>query len=341
MQLKLTITVASPFVAMTVKVYRKNKVQYFAHLEECLNKYQRAFIIHADFVGSKQISDIRIALRGKAELVFGKNTMVRRCIRDLTADGSHPEWASIVPVMKGNLGFMFTNGPLDELQKIIKEFVKPASAKAGVIAPVDCIIPKGPTGLDPAQTSFFQALNIATKINKGSIEIINDCKVLTAGIKVGSSEAALLVKMGLKPFEYGLVVHYVYEGGVFDPSVLDISDDVLMAKFMSAVGNVASLSLALHYPTDASFPHSMMEGIMNATAIAVEAEYYEFASAKKVKEFLDDPAAFCANCGGGGGGGGGGGAAPAAKSSAPAAAAKAPEPEPEEEEEDMGFDLFD
>merc|ERR1719157_369090 len=87
-------------------------------------------------------------------MVFGKNTMVRRCIRDLTSDGSHPEWAAIVPVMKGNLGFMFTNGDLGELQTVVDEY------------------------LNPAQTSFFQALNIATKINKGSIEIINDCKVL-------------------------------------------------------------------------------------------------------------------------------------------------------------------
>jgi large subunit ribosomal protein LP0 len=170
--------------------YKKKKVAYFAHLEECLNKYSRAFIVHADFVGSKQISDIRIALRGKAELVFGKNTMVRRCIRNLTADGSHPEWESIIPVMKGNLGFMFTNGALDDLEAVIAEYVKPAAAKAGVIAPVDCIIPKGPTGLDPAQTSFFQALNIATKINKGSIEIINDCKVLTAGNKVRAAPAS-------------------------------------------------------------------------------------------------------------------------------------------------------
>merc|ERR1712066_1097329 len=97
-----------------------------------------------------------------------------------------------------------------------------AAAKAGVIAPCSVTIPKGPTGLDPAQTSFFQALNIATKINKGSIEIINDTEVIKEGNKVGSSEAALLAKLGVKPFQYGLAVKYVYEGGVFDPSVLKI-----------------------------------------------------------------------------------------------------------------------
>merc|ERR1719238_2309000 len=119
-------------------------------------------------------------------------------------------------------------GDLDALEEVIAEFVKPAAAKAGVIAPVDCVIPKGPTGLDPAQTSFFQALNIATKINKGSIEIINDCQVITEGNKVGTSEAALLAKLNVKPFAYGLDIKYVYEGGVFPPDVLKITDATLM-----------------------------------------------------------------------------------------------------------------
>jgi large subunit ribosomal protein LP0 len=39
----------------------------------------------------------------------------------------------------------------------------------------------GPTGLDPKQTSFFQQLNIQTKIVKTQIEIVADKKVITSG----------------------------------------------------------------------------------------------------------------------------------------------------------------
>merc|ERR1712216_621777 len=196
-------------------------------------------------------------------MVFGKNTMIRRCIRNLCADGEHPEWEQIVAIMRGNLGFIFTNGELDDIQAVIDEFQKPAAAKAGVIAPMSCTIPKGPTGLDPAQTSFFQALNIATKINKGSIEIINDTEVIKEGNKVGSSEAALLTKLNMKPFEYGLAIKWVYEGGIFSPDVLKITDAVLMASFSAGVGKVAALSLGAGFPTDASFPHTMTLAIKN------------------------------------------------------------------------------
>jgi len=314
-------------------VAKSKKVAYFAHLEECLNKYPRAFLVDADFVGSKQISDIRVALRGKAELVFGKNTMIRKCISNLMADGAHPEWENLKSVMRGNLGFIFTSGDFADLEEIVKEYVKPAAAKAGVIAPCSCTIPKGPTGLDPAQTSFFQALNIATKINKGSIEIINDCTVLQAGTKVGSSEAALLAKMAIKPFEYGLVIKYVYENGVFDPSVLKITDETLMESWCAGMGNVAALSLGASFPTEASLGHLVVEGSKNCICLALELEYFEFPAVVKVKAMIDNPDAFVAVAA----------AAPAAGGGAApkAAAAAAPEPEPEEEEEEMGFDLFD
>ncbi|EOD31633.1 hypothetical protein EMIHUDRAFT_456254 [Emiliania huxleyi CCMP1516] len=316
-------------------VAKAKKVAYFAHLEEALNSYARACIVDFDFVGSKQVSDIRVALRGKAELIHGKNTMIRKCIRDMVAREEEPreDWESIVNVMRGNLGFIFTNGDINEVIEVLEEYVKPAAAKAGVIAPASCTIPKGPTGLDPAQTSFFQALNIATKINKGSIEIINDCEVIKVGNKVGTSEAALLTKLGVKPFEYGLRLVYIYEGGIFSPDVLKITDADLAAKFAEGVGFVAALSLGVGILTEASLSSVILGGFKNVCALALEADFIEFPQVEKIKEFVDDPEAWCAKYGGGGGGGGGGAPAPAA--------AKAPEPEPEEEEEEMGFDLFD
>jgi len=319
-------------------VARSKKVAYFAHLEDCLNKYPRAFLVDADFVGSKQISDIRIALRGKAELVFGKNTMIRRCIRNLCADGTHPAWESIVPYMVGNIGFVFTTGDLEGIESIIKEFVKPAPAKAGVIAPCSCTVPKGPTGLDPAQTSFFQALNIATKINKGSIEIINDTQVIKEGTKVGSSEAALLAKLNVKPFNYGLNIKYMYEGGVFPLDVMAITDATLTGKFMQGLGQIQALALGAGYPCEATLPHLITNAVKTICAVALELDFIEFQPLIKIKDMLDNPDDYASA-----GPAAGATVVAAASGGAAAAAAPAPEPEPEpeEEEEDMGFDLFD
>ncbi len=61
-----------------------------------------------------------------------------------------------------------------------------APARVGLLAPNDVTIPAGGTGMDPSQTSFFQALAIATKINKGTIEIVSDVHLIKAGEKVSA-----------------------------------------------------------------------------------------------------------------------------------------------------------
>ena len=86
------------------------------------------------------------------------------------------------------------------------------------------------------------------------------------------------------------------------------------------------MSLQIGYPTMASAPHSMVNGLKNLMAIAAETEI-TFPAAEKLKAYLADPSAFAA-------------AAPAAAAAAaPAAAAKVEEPE-EESDDDMGLDLF-
>jgi Insertion domain in 60S ribosomal protein L10P/60s Acidic ribosomal protein len=136
--------------------------------------------------------------------------------------------------------------------------------------------------MDPSQTSFFQALAIATKINKGTIEIVSDVHIIRAGDKVGASEAALLGKLGVKPFRYGLEVVKVFDNGsLFEPAVLEITDEDMEASVGAALANIAALCLATNYPTLASIPHSVINGYKNVLAIAIETDY-SFPLADKV-----------------------------------------------------------
>jgi large subunit ribosomal protein LP0 len=305
------------------------KANYFIKLTTLLDEYPKCFIVGADNVGSKQMQEIRIALRGKAIVLMGKNTMMRKAIRGHLE--KNPDLERLLPFIKMNVGFVFTKEDLIEVRDMLLANKVRAPAKAGALAPLDVVVPAQNTGMGPEKTSFFQALQIPTKITKGTIEITGDVHLITAGDKVGMSEATLLNMLKISPFTYGLVVQKVYDSGsVFDPEILDITDDDLKAKFMSGVAQVAALSLAISYPTIASVPHSVVNGMKNLLAVAAVTDI-TFKEAEMLKEFLADPSKFAAA------------AAPAASAAAPAAAAaaKAPEPESEEEDDDMGFGLFD
>lgn len=243
-----------------------------------------------------------------------------------------PELEKLTEHLKGNVGFVFTKENLKEIRDGILKNKVPAPARAGAVAQVGVTIPSGLTGMEPTQTSFFQALNIPTKINRGQIEIMSDVELFKAGDKVSSSEVALLTKMSIKPFSYGLVFKQVYDKGtIYSPDVLDITDDRLKQSISAGLANIAAISLKIGHPTRASAPHSIMNGLKNLVAISLATDYV-CKPAEKIKAILDDPEALAAMAAAA--------AAPAADDAAGAEAAPEEEEE-EEEEEEMEFDLFD
>mmetsp|Transcript_12688 Transcript_12688/g.29160 ORF Transcript_12688/g.29160 Transcript_12688/m.29160 type:complete len:323 (-) Transcript_12688:89-1057(-) len=314
--------------AENVRVYSQRKQDFKERLEGLLDEYTKVLVVGADNVGSNQMHQIRRALRGKALVLMGKNTMVRFVINQHAKNTGNTKLAQLSALCRENVGLVFTNEDLKEVRDLLLENKVQAPARIGAVAPNTVTIPAGPTSLEPTQTSFFQALSIATKINKGSIEILSEVELLKEGDKCGASQVALLGKLNIKPFSYGLVVEKIYDNGsVYDPSILDITNDDLKATIKAALNQVAAFSLATGFPTQAAVPHLIVNGFKNLVSVSLETDY-EFEQAAKIKEILANPGAFAAA------------AAPAAAAGGAAPAAKAPEPE-EEEEEDMGFSLFD
>jgi len=308
------------------------KQLYFDKLINLLETKPQCLIVGVDHVGSSQLQNIRIACRGKATVLMGKNTMIRTALRKRFEETGDEGLERLIAVMKGNIGFIFCEeGQVPFVREVMANEVLPAGAKAGVIAPCDVILPAGPCGLDPAQTTFFQALNIATKIVKGAIDIVNEVKVIAEGDKVGASAVALLTKLNIRPFEYGMKLLMVYQGGsVFDAKVLDITDEDMVAKFMVGVQNVAAFGREVGIPTEAGLPHMIVNAFKNVAALVSDIDF-TFKEVETVKEFLADPSKFAAAAAS---------AAPAAGGAAAAAPAAAAVVEEEEEEEEMEFDLF-
>lgn len=243
---------------------------------------------------------IRKELRAiDAYMIMGKNTLMKASLQAANRK-PEPEDADyearkdsfkfneniekILGQLKGNTNLIFSNGDLGEVKAILDDEVRPSPAKSGMLAPDDVTIPKGPTGLDPKQTSFFQTLQIQTKIVKAQIEIVADKQVIVAGEKIDSTQAALLDKLKIYPFAYKMNVKKVLQdGSVFDAAVLELTTDSILAKFKKAVAVQAQFSLGAGYATSASVPHSLGNGFKNLVAVSAMTGY-EFPQAKVILE---------------------------------------------------------
>lgn len=124
----------------------------------------------------------------------------------------------------------------------------------------------------------------------------------------------------------------IYDNGqTFDSSVLDIEESQLLKAFSSAVTTIASVSLALNYPTLPSVMHSVVNSYKKVLAVAIETDF-DWEEIKELKDRIANPDKYASS------------APAAAASSGDAPAAKEEEKEEEKEEsedEDMGFGLFD
>jgi len=262
----------------------KKKEDYLDKVVTLLEEYPKFLIVSCDNVGSKLMQDIRRSLRSsKSVLLMGKNTLIRKAIKSKLGD--HPEWEQILPLIRQNVGIVLTKGSLVHLREKLLENTRPAIAKPGIIAPDDVILSKQITNLEPTKTSFFAALNIATKISKGCVEILNDIKLCERGKKVGNSESTLLQMLDIKPFVYGAKIINCYDETVFPPRFLDLSE--------SGIGRDAFM-LAVSHQTLLSFPQIIVDGFRNLVAVSIETNY-DFKQAEGLKNNLNSGVTICNN----------------------------------------------
>lgn len=310
---------------------KEKKAEYFKKMTRILESYNKVFVVLVDNVGSQQMNQTRLQMRGHAEVLMGKNTLMRKVLKTFLENNPGHFYSSLDDKLAGNVGFVFTNGDLKKVRDMILANRVPAPAKIGVVSPVDVSVPAGATGCDPGQTSFFQVLQIPTKIVKGQIEITNAVQLIKAGSKVEAAQAALLTKLNIRPFSYGLSIDCIFDNGSkFDVSILDLDDAYLSGKFAFTLSKLASISLVIGYPTQASLPHSIGNAFKTLVAVTVNLDGYSFPKADPYKAFLKDPSAFAVAAPAAGGG-----AAPAAASSGPA-----PPKEEEVDALDGGMDMF-
>lgn len=314
---------------------RLKKEDYWRKLWALTDEFKKALLVDVDNVSSQQLNQIRHKLRPiGAKMIMGKNTLMSAALNRKMkvpeeADEDYAERKdsykkcdeldAIVKLLRGNTGIIFTNGDLSDIKKVLDDESREAPAKVGAIAPDDVWIRAGSTGLDPKQTSFFQQLNIQTKIVKTQIEIVADKKVITAGLKIEATQAALLDKLKIRPFRYKMHVKKVYDDGqVFGPEILDITSADILKRFQTSISNVASISLASGYVTKAAIPHIIMNSFKNLAAVTFDSDY-SFKQADKMKEAAKNAVVVAAPAGG----------------AAPVKAAAKVEEKPKEEEADV------
>ena len=250
------------------------KKEIFSDLQTLLRKYSVVAVADLQKVRSSQIQEIRKKLRGKAELLVAKNTILQKASENLASEKSNVD--KFANSLSGSKVLIFTQmNPFELILFLNKNKVR-VSAKGGDIATGEIMIPAGNTGLQPGPViSEFNEAKVQTRIEGGSIFVAKDTVVATKGDVISTKTASLLSKLGMKPMEAGLGLSYAYDNGlVLGPNDLAFDLDQMKSQFSTAARSAFGLALEANIMMPETAPALLGKAYRQALAVGVEAGFF-------------------------------------------------------------------
>lgn len=234
--------------------------------------YSTFLIADLDNITSLQIQNLRKEWYSDAEVLFGKNTVIKKALLHLALTNSF--YQQVFDQVKNNIAFIFTNSNPSFITSDIVANQRNVFANIGMIAQGDVWIHKGVTSIKVDKTSKFQALNIPTKVTKGFIEIISDCLVLKEGDRVQPSQQDLLKMLNIKPFIFEVGIKKLCEEDHFyDKWVVDLKQADVAESCREAVARVCAIGLGANIPTEVGVPYEVIDCYRNMIAISLGSGY--------------------------------------------------------------------
>ncbi len=250
------------------------KKEIFSDLQTLLRKYSVVAVADLQKVRSSQIQEIRKKLRGKAELLVAKNTILQKASENLASEKSNVD--KFANSLSGSKVLIFTQmNPFELILFLDKNKVR-VPAKGGDVATGEITIPAGNTGLQPGPViSEFNEAKVQTRIEGGSIFVAKDTVVATKGDVISTKTASLLSKLGMKPMEAGLGLSYAYDNGlVLGPNDLAFDLDQMKSQFSTAARSAFGLALEANIMMPETAPAILGKAYRQALAVGVEAGFF-------------------------------------------------------------------
>jgi len=250
------------------------KREIFDDLTELLKEHSVIAVADLQKVRSSQIQEIRKKLRGKADLIVAKNTILRKAAEKAATSKENVD--RFAQSLTGSKVLIFTQMNPYELIIFLNKNKVRVPAKGGDIATSDIMVPGGNTGLQPGPViSEFNEAKVQTRIEGGSIFVAKDTIVVSKGEVIPVKIASLLSKLGMKPMEAGLSLSYAYDNGlILGPSDLAFDLDKMKADVTSAARLAVGFAVEANIMLPQTAPIIIGKAYRQAVAVSVESEFF-------------------------------------------------------------------
>jgi large subunit ribosomal protein L10 len=212
---------------------------------------------------------VRKVLRGQAEIVVVKNKLAILGLKKAGLKNAD----ELLKNLEGQNAIIFSKLDPFKLFLLLEKNRVNLAARAGDIAPSDIVVPAGNTGQQAGPVlSEFREAGIKTKIEAGSIQVVEDSVVAKPGTAISPKLASLLSRLGIKPIRAGLAIALAYENGlIYGAEAVAIDLDKYRASLLEGFSSAKGLAILIGYVTKETAPDIIARAYREALAVAVEA----------------------------------------------------------------------
>ncbi len=247
------------------------KKEAVAGLATRMSKGEVVGIVDVRGVPAQAFQTIRTNLRGKAEIVMLKNSLMRLAIQEAAKDKKGLE--QLVDAVDGQCAVVTSSLNPFRLFKQFDATKTKMAAKGGEVSPEDIEVKAGETAFKPGPiVGELQKAGIPAAIEQGKVVIKKDKVLVKKGEKITRDVALVLAKLEVFPITVGLALQAAYDDGmVFKKDVLAVDDKEYLDRILLAASSALNLSVFVAFPTSVSIRPMLAKAHMDALNLAVNA----------------------------------------------------------------------
>lgn len=246
---------------------KESKIKEVESIRNLLEKYSVIGIADISSLPASQLQSIKFKLKPEIVTIMSKKRLVKIALNEIKDKNNIQELGNH---LQGIPFLIFSEKDSFRLSKFLRKNRSNAPAKPGQIAPIDILIPAGPTNFTPGPIiGELGQLGLKTGVEGGKIAIKEEKLVAKEGEEINEKTASVLAKLGIEPMKIGLNLIATYDNGIiFTKNQLDIDEDKYLDNLKKAASDAFNLSIGICFLTKENTGILLAKTVSEAQALS-------------------------------------------------------------------------
>ena len=168
------------------------KQQIVEDVRNCVEKYERIFLISVHNMRNNKFKDLRAEWKD-SRFFFGKNKVIALALGKTPENEVAEELHKLSAALKGQCGLLFTNRSKKEVLKWMEEYEELEYARSGFVTDESVTLPEGPMPEFPHSIEpHLRQLGMPTALQKGIVVLLKEYAVCKKGQTLNPEQARIL-----------------------------------------------------------------------------------------------------------------------------------------------------